>query len=217
MATPPHRPALGGEPGVRPPAVPNPSGPPAPPYPVALEISRPEQLSRWLPLVKGLLAIPHYIVLVFLAIGAWFVLVYSFFAVLFTGRYPAGAFAYMTGLYRWSHRVNSYTYLQTDAYPPFTLADEPSYPVRLAIEYPQRIARWRPLVNWLLAVPAAIALWVLLLAAGFCAFIAFFAILFTRRFPPGLFDLVTVTFRWQARVNAYAYWMTEKYPPFVYA
>ncbi len=124
-ATPPPTTALTAVPAV---AVPNPSGPPAPLYPASLEITYPSELNRWLPLVKWLLAIPHYIALFFVAIGAFFVLVYGFFAVLFTGRWPPGAFDYLVGTARWFYRVIAYVHLMTDAYPPFALADDPGYP-----------------------------------------------------------------------------------------
>ena len=134
-------------------AVPNPSGPPSPPYPASLEITYPSELNRWLPLVKWLLAVPHYIALFFVGIGAFFVLVYGFFAVLFTGRWPRGAFDYLVGTIRWFYRVIAYVHLMTDAYPPFSLADDPGYPLRLHIDYPEHIDNWRPLVQWLLAIP----------------------------------------------------------------
>jgi len=80
-------------------------------------------LNRWLPLVKWLLAIPHYIVLFFLDIAALVVVVIVWFAVLFTGRYPRGLFDFLLGVGRWHNRVIGYAWtLVTDAYPPFRLA-----------------------------------------------------------------------------------------------
>jgi hypothetical protein len=79
-------------------------------------------LNRWLPLVKWLLAIPHYVVLAFLWIAAIFVVLFAWFAILFTGRYPAGAFEFVVGVARWQARVAAYaTLLVTDRYPPFSL------------------------------------------------------------------------------------------------
>jgi uncharacterized protein DUF4389 len=87
------------------------------PYPDA------RRLNRWLPLVKWLLAIPHYIVLFFLGIGALVAVIIAWFAILFTGRYPRGLFDYVVGVMRWSNRVTGYALiLVTDAYPPFSLA-----------------------------------------------------------------------------------------------
>jgi hypothetical protein len=188
-----------------------------PEYPVRLEIDDPGQLSRLLIFVKWLLAIPHYVALFFLGIGAAAVLIISWFAVLFTGSFPEGMFNYLVGVMRWGVRVGAYLFLQTDQYPPFTLEDDPSYPVHLEIDYPRRIARWRPLVNWLLAIPAALAAAVIGFIAEIAVFIAWFAILFTGRYPQSLFDVVTISFRWSIRVYTFEYWMTERYPPFVWA
>src|SRR5690242_13746725 len=80
-------------------------------------------LNRWLPLVKWLLAIPHYIVLFFLEIAAFFAVIVTWFAILFTGRYPRGIFDFVEGVFRWHNRVAAYAFvLVTDRYPPFRLA-----------------------------------------------------------------------------------------------
>jgi hypothetical protein len=93
---------------------------------VHLEIDYPDvqqDLNRWLPLVKWLLAIPHYVVLAFLWIGAVLAVIVAWFAILFTGRYPRGLFDYVVGVGRWSLRVQAYaTLLVTDDYPPFSLS-----------------------------------------------------------------------------------------------
>jgi hypothetical protein len=92
---------------------------------VALDVDYPDvehDLNRGLPLVKWFLAIPHYIVLFFLAIGVFFVVIVAWFAILFTGRYPRGLFDYVVGVARWALRVNAYAFLlTTDRYPPFSL------------------------------------------------------------------------------------------------
>jgi Domain of unknown function (DUF4389) len=197
-------------------AVPDPAGPPSPDHPARFEITYPAELNRWLPLVKWLLVIPHLFVLTFLGIGAFFVAIYAFFAVLFTGRFPRGAFDYLVGTFRWAYRAVAYFHLMVDDYPPFTLADVPSYPVRLNVEYPEHIANWRPLVQWLLAIPYLIVAGVLYWLTGILTIVAFFAVLFTKRIPRELFDLMVPGLRWQLRGNSYAYFMTDRYPPFVW-
>ena len=88
------------------------------PYPDAAR-----DLNRWLPLVKWLLAIPHYIVLFFLWIAAILVIIFAWFAILFTGRYPRGLFDFVLGVIRWENRVVAYAFvLVTDKYPPFRLS-----------------------------------------------------------------------------------------------
>jgi hypothetical protein len=193
--------------------VPDPAGPPSPLYDARVEIAYPAELNRWLPLVKWLLSIPHFIALFFLGIGAFFVAIFAFFAVLFTGRWPRGAFDYLVGTIRWAYRVAAYFHLMTDAYPPFSLADDPSYPVRLTVEYPERIANWRPIVQWILAIPSLIVASVLYWLTGLLTFFAFFLVLFTKRIPRELFELMVPGLRWNLRGNAYAYFMTDRYPP----
>jgi Domain of unknown function (DUF4389) len=88
------------------------------PYPDAKE-----GLNRWLPLVKWLLAIPHYIVLLFLGLAGLVCVIIAWFAILFTGRYPRGLFDFLVGVGRWANRVNGYAFvLVTDKYPPFSLS-----------------------------------------------------------------------------------------------
>ena len=92
---------------------------------VHIDIDYPDaqrDLNRWLPLVKWLLAIPHFIVLFFLAIAAFLVVIFAWFAVLFTGRYPRSLFDFVEGVFRWGTRVEGYALLLvTDRYPPFSL------------------------------------------------------------------------------------------------
>ncbi len=198
-------------------AVPDPSGPPSPlGYPVQLEISQPAELNRWLPLVKWLLVIPHLIVLFFVGIGAFFVAIFGFFAVLITGAWPRGAFDYMVGTFRWGYRVFAYMHLMVDPYPPFSLADDPGYPVRLNIEYPEHVDRWRPLVQWLLAIPYLFVAGILYWITGLMTVAAFFTILFTKRIPQGVFELMIPGLRWNLRGNAYAYFLADRYPPWVW-
>ena len=189
------------------------SGPPSAAYPVVTEFDRQEEYSRFLPIVKSLLLIPHWIALVFVWIAAFFAIVASWFAVLFTGTYPAGIHSFVTGTYRWTTRVTGYAFLMTDRYPPFSLGHDDDYPVRFDIAYTEQIARWRPLVHWLLVIPSMFVAGVLFFIAYFVVVIAFFAILFTKKFPQGMFDFNVVALRWQNRANVYSYWMTEKYPP----
>ncbi len=94
---------------------------------VALDFPYPdakEGLNRWLPLVKWILAIPHYILLVFLWIAAVVSVIVAWFAILFTGRYPSGLFEFVLGVFRWTNRVVAYAFiLVTDEYPPFRLGN----------------------------------------------------------------------------------------------
>jgi hypothetical protein len=184
-------------------------------YPVRFEVDYPERLSRGLIFVKWLLAIPHFIVLYVLGIAIAVVLLIVFFAILFTKRYPRGLFDFVVMVQRWSRNVTVYASLLRDEYPPFS-GDAAAYPpARLEFDYPESPSRWMPLVKWLLAIPHFFVLTFLGIAVCFVLIVAWFAILFTGRFPRGLFDFVVGTTRWSLRVNAYATLLTtDVYPPF---
>ena len=179
---------------------------------VELDFEYQGRWSRLLALVKTLLVLPHYVVLLVLALGAMFVYVISWFAVLFTGRYPQGLFTYMVGVSRYGARVAAYVFQMTDRYPPFSMADDPSYPVHLSVAYPQRVGRWRIFFASLLAFPVAIGAGIMMLLAYVAVFVAWLAILFTGRYPQGLFNFVGGALRWSLKVNLYSSWMTTKYP-----
>jgi hypothetical protein len=185
----------------------------APGYPLRFDVEYPEGLSRWLIFVKWLLAIPHFIILWALTYAAEVVTFIAFFAILFTRRYPRGLFDFVVNVNRWSTNVLAYTGLFRDEYPPFSW--EPGqYAVTYEVDYPEELNRWLPLIKWLLAIPHVIVLLFLFIAASVAWVIAWFAILFTGRFPRGLFDFIVGVLRWQYRVNAYAYLMRDEYPPF---
>jgi hypothetical protein len=207
-------------------------------YPVRLEGERDPGLSRWLWLVKWILAIPHYIVLAFLWLTLLVLTVIAFFAILFTGRYPRGIFDFNLGVLRWTWRVGFYSYaaLGTDRYPPFTLDDVPDYPARLDIAYPESLSRGLVLVKWwLLAIPHYLVVGILLGGGSYAAshvddwvwavgydtgligllvLFAGVALLFLGRYPQGIYDLVLGLDRWVARVAGYVLLMRDEYPPF---
>jgi hypothetical protein len=134
--------------------------------------------------------------------------------IVFRQKYPRWWFDWNLELTRFSSRVTAYAALLDDRYPS---TDEQQY-VHLELRYPdvpRELNRWLPLVKWLLAIPHYIVLFFLFIAAFVCVVIAWFAILFTGRYPRGLFDFVVGVGRWALRVGAYAFLMvTDRYPPF---
>lgn len=161
-----------------------------------------------------ILLIPQAIVVGVLSIAAVFAFVAGWFGVLFTGRYPPGVFNFVVGVSRWYARVTAYEFLLTDRYPPFSLDDDPSYPVRLNVAYPGQVERWRciPGITIILAIPVLIGVYVLLIVAEVCAFIAWFCIMFTRQMPPGLFSLIGGAIRWEAKILLYVVLASTTYP-----
>ena len=185
----------------------------APGYPLRYDVEYPEELSRWLIFVKWLLAIPHFIILYALSVAAGVVGFIAFFAILFTRRYPRGLFDFVVNVNRWGANVGAYYGLFRDEYPPFSW--EPGeYAVTYEVDYPEELNRWLPLIKWLLAIPHIIVLLFLFIAVYFAYIIAWFAILFTRRFPRGLFDFIVGVYRWNYRVSAYTALLRDEYPPF---
>jgi hypothetical protein len=134
--------------------------------------------------------------------------------IVFRSRYPRWWFDFVRELTRFGARVGAYFGLLTDKYP--STVEEQS--VHIEIDYPdvgRELNRWLPLVKWLLAIPHYIVLLPLYLAAVVAVVIAWFAILFTGRYPRALFDFVVGVSRWSLRVNAYAFLLvTDQYPPF---
>ena len=207
-----------------------------PSYPVHIDADAAPVASRWLWLVKWLLALPHYIVLVFLWLAFGVLSIGAFFAILFTGRYPRAIFDFNVGVLRWSWRVTYYAYgaLATDRYPPFTLAEVEDYPTHLQVDYPEHLSRGLVLVKWwLLAIPHYLVVGLLIGGSawaaqdderwryvgsgglvGLLAIIAAVVLAFTGTYPRPLYDLLLGLNRWVLRVAAYVALMTDQYPPF---
>jgi hypothetical protein len=224
-------------PGPPPPPPPPPSvgsTPTASGYPARLEIDYPERLNRVTTAFRIILIIPIAVVLGILTdngattlendgdwatttgtsiVGALFMV--TLLMILFRQRYPRWWFDFALELSRFSARVTAYFALLTDEYP--STVEEQR--VHLEFDYPDDVERdlnrWLPLVKWFLAIPHFIMLFFLWIGAFFVVIVAWFAIVFTGRYPRGLFDFVVGVGRWSLRVYAYAFLLiTDRYPPF---
>ena len=199
-------------------------------YPVAYDVDYPERkLSRLTSAFRLLTAIPIVIVLTAIggvtevtsagdtttvaATGSGLLFLPPLLMILFRGKYPRWWYDFNLELLRFQNRVGVYVALMDDRYP----STDERQGVRLDVPYPDvaRLNRGLPLVKWLLAIPHYIVLAFLYLGAVIVIVIAWFAILFTGRFPRGLFDYLVGVGRWTNRVTAYAFMLvTDRYPPF---
>jgi len=206
-----------------------PAAPGGPPYPLRFDVPYPDRaLDRVSTGFRVFAAIPIAIVLAAVGGGlGWgprygteaggVLFAPALLMILFRQKYPRWWFDWNRELLRFSNRVGAYVLLLNDRYPS---TDEEQY-VRLELDYPdvgRELNRWLPLVKWLLAIPHYVVLLFLDIGALFAVIGAWFAILFTGRYPRGIFDYVVGTMRWHNRVGAYAFVLiTDRYPPFRFA
>lgn len=198
------------------------------PYPVRLSVDYPDRkLNRLSTLLRLLWIIPIAIVLALVSgstlavngttaivAGGGLLFLAPLLMILFRQKYPRWWFDWNLELYRFSTRVAAYLAVMDDRYP----STDEQQSVRLDIDYPdvpRDLNRFLPLVKWILVIPHIIVLAFIGIAAVFAVIFAWFAILFTGRYPRGLFDFVEGFLRWGTRVTGYAFLLaTDRYPPF---
>jgi hypothetical protein len=182
------------------------------PTPVQLAVAGPARQRRATVAFRIILAIPHLFVLYFLAIAAAVVAFLGWWGALFMGRLPDFAASYLTGFMRWNTRVQAYTMLLTDVYPPFSLEDDPSYPVHIAVSQ-ERLNRAAVFFRFILAIPASFVSSIVSIGAGtIVSFIAWLITLITGELPASLHQAFTAVLRYSTRTFCYEYLLTPTYP-----
>ncbi|MEX0783017.1 MAG: DUF4389 domain-containing protein [Dehalococcoidia bacterium] len=184
-------------------------------YPVTVDVDDAKEQNRLSVLLRIIFAIPALLVAAVIGLVAAVVAVIAWFAILITGKFPAGMLSFVVGALRWTTRVSAYCYLLTDKYPPFSGDEDTAYPIRLqAVEQVEGRNRLTTLFRVIMIIPHYIIVGVLGYAAGVVALIGWFAALFTGSVPTGLHSFLTGYTRWNARYMAYALLITDDYPPF---
>jgi len=211
----------------QPPPSGQPSVPLGEPYPLTFDVLYPDRdLNRVSTGLRIFAVIPIAIVLSFVSgsyvssggvafgAGAGALFLAVLVMILFRQKYPRWWFDWNRELLRFSNRVGAYLFLLDDRYP----STDEQQSVRLELLYPDvptDLNRWLPLVKWFLAIPHYVVLFFLYVGVVLAVIGAWFAILFTGRYPRGIFDFVVGVMRWGNRVNAYAFLLiTDHYPPF---
>ncbi|NOZ45691.1 MAG: DUF4389 domain-containing protein [Chlorobi bacterium] len=162
--------------------------------------------------------IPHGFILAFLGIWSCILTFISFWAILFTGKYPKSFFEYQVNLQKWALRVNSRMYNLADGYPAFGLKANDEH-TDLEIPYPENLNRGMVLVKFFFGaiyviIPHLFLLFFKAIAVCVIAFLAWWVVLFTGNYPKSWHAFNVRLFRWQTRINLYLTFMTDEYPPF---
>lgn len=184
-------------------------------YPITYEVDFNPEPNRATTFFRLILAIPWMIVAVFWGILFIFTHLFAWVAVIVLGRYPQWLYEFNGGIVRFSVRVSAWIYLQTDAWPPFTLSEDDSYPIRVKIApAAERQSRLKALFRLILVLPVAIVLsygtsYIQLLAGV----IAWLTIVFRGYLPDGINSMMTFVNSFHARVLGYIAILTDAYPP----
>jgi len=188
-------------------------------YPAYYAVSEDNEVANWRPLAHWVMVIPHLIVSYGLNILATVCTFISWFVILFTGKMPVGLANVIIMSQRYINRTNAFYLGLTEQYPPFefeTTQDDPgNYAVRTDIR-PELDGRNRLTVffRYFMLIPLMIFLFVISIGAMFVSLAAWFAVLFTGRYPVGMRNFIIRVFRFGTRFNAYASLLTDQYPPF---
>jgi hypothetical protein len=188
-----------------------------------LSIQHQERYSRGELLLRTFLGwlyilIPHGFVLMFVSLWGAILQFVAFWVVLFTGRYPQSMFEFQVGLMKWSVRVTSRMFNVSDGYPAFGIKSSDEH-TDLVVPYPEKVSRGLTLLRLFFGIfyvylPHGFILYFRAIFVGILVFVAWWAVLFTAKYPTMMHEWVVGQVRWQIRVNLYMKFMTDTYPPF---
>ncbi len=183
-------------------------------YPVVYEQSPPVERSRLTVFFRGLLVIPHFIVLYFYGLFAGIAILVAWFVLLFTARYPQGMYDFVAGYVRFATRFFGYWMLLTDTFPPFDGGEHPEYPVRVQIGPPQEsYSRLLVLVRIIFLIPVVIVQYICEIWIFFVAIALWFVAVITGKTSPGLTEALHWPMSFYVRSTAYAGLLTDRFPP----
>ena len=183
-------------------------------YPVAFEMDYVERRSRLSTFFRYILVWPHFFFAFFYSIAFYVVWILSWFALVFTGRWPDSLYSFSSGFLRYITRLTAYFYLGVDRYPPFSGADDAGYPVRVHIAPPQnRYSRLKALFRVIYAILAVVIRYAMGIVIGFVSFLSWFVIVITGRQPESLQDALNFALSYTTRADALIFLITETYPP----
>ena len=183
-------------------------------YPVVFRADHREQQSRLVTFFRLILAIPWMLVAIVWGLLALIGVIAAWFAIVFTGRYPAFAHDWVSQYLRYSARVNGWIYLLCDEWPPFDGGEHPDYPIQLVVPPPQdSYVRWKTLLRLILQIPVMIIAWLFGLLIEIVGFLAWIVIVVTGKFPKGLWDVQKMGLAYVTLASAYHLLVTETYPP----
>ena len=183
-------------------------------YPVTYHQTPAVDRNRLTVFFRLIMIIPHAIVAMFYGIGAFVVVFFAWFAIVFTGRYPEGMYNFVAGYVRFAMRLNGYLFLVTDEFPPFDGGEHPEYPIQVHIPPPpESLSRLTTALRIFLLIPVYILYYVFSIWIQVVAIAIWFVAVFTGKTSEGLINAINFPMAFTAR--AYAYWLllTDGFPP----
>lgn len=183
-------------------------------YPVTYEADYLRERNRLTAFFRLIVAIPWLIVAYVYAIAQMVVIFIAWFAILILGRFPEGMYNFVGGVLRFTQRVNGFTYLQTDEWPPFGISDDAAYPIRVSFMPPAaRQSRLKTLFRLILALPLVVVSYGISFALMGVSLVSWLTIVFRGYQPAAIHNALAFLMGWMTRANAYIYLMRDEYPP----